>query len=605
MFFPSPGTPLRLVVRLAFAILLGARVLAADFEVRSFGASGDGKALDTDAINKAIDAAAASGGGTVRFSAGSYLSFSIRLKSNITLHLDPGATLVAATPAAGFGGYDAPEPNEWGDRPLPYQDFGHSHWHNSLIWGENLVNVSITGSGLIDGTKGLARNAGGGGGGRGRGGQGQGANAGATTSAAPATAPAPASPGPAGGGDGNKAIALKNCRNVIIRDISILMGGHFALLATGVDNLTLDNIKVDTNRDGFDIDACRHVRVSNCSVNAPHDDAIVLKSSYALGEARPCENITITNCQVTGFDPGTFLDGTYKRTMERAPDRDGPTGRIKFGTESNGGFKNITISNCVFDRSRGIALETVDGGPIEDITITNITMRDVSNAPIFLRLGARQRGPDGMPISTMRRINISNIVVSDADPRYPSIIAGLPGHPIEDVRLSNIRIVSKGGLTMDQISKQPPELANNFFQRAGGRGGPNGTGGGANAGGAPATPAAPVAGAPGTPRDPYDVPEREDYYPEPSMFGLLPAYGLFVRHATNVVVERFEVSFAKADERPAIVLMDVAGIEFDRIKAQRAPAVPLFVLRDVKIFSARSVTGLPDTVRAVAGNETL
>ena len=163
--------------------------------------------------------------------------------------------------------------------------------------------------------------------------------------------------------------SLKLCRNVVIKDITLYMGGHFALLATGVDNLTIDNVKVDTNRDGFDIDLCRNVRISNCSVNSPQDDGIVLKSSYALGFARPTENVTITNCQLSGYDPGTFLDGTFKRTLERAPDRDGPTGRIKFGTESNGGFRNISISNCVFDRSRGIAIETVDGGPVEDVEI--------------------------------------------------------------------------------------------------------------------------------------------------------------------------------------------------------------------------------------------
>ena len=137
---------------LAVSITLAlARALAADFDVRAHGATGDGQTLDTAAINRAIDAASAAGGGTVRFPAGTYLSFSVRLKSNLTLHLDAGATLLAATPSAELGGYDSPEPNEWGDR-LQYQDFGHSHWHNSLIWGENLENVSITGPGRIDGT---------------------------------------------------------------------------------------------------------------------------------------------------------------------------------------------------------------------------------------------------------------------------------------------------------------------------------------------------------------------------------------------------------------------------------------------------------------------
>src|SRR4029079_1926271 len=139
-------------------------------------------------------------------------------------------------------------------------------------------------------------------------------------------------------GLGTKAIALKLSRNITLRDFTIFQGGHFALLATGVENLTIDNLKVDTNRDGFDIDACRNVRISNSYVNSPNDDAIVLKTSYALGEAKATEDVTITNCHVSGFDIGTMLDGTYKTTQRNAPDRDGATGRIKLGTESNGAF---------------------------------------------------------------------------------------------------------------------------------------------------------------------------------------------------------------------------------------------------------------------------
>src|SRR5439155_17250705 len=240
------------------------------------------------------------------------------------------------------------------------------------------------------------------------------------------------------------------------RDFSILNGGHFALLATGVDNLTIDNLKVDTNRDGLDIDSCRNVRISNCSVNSPNDDAIVLKSSYALGFARATENVTITNCLVSGYDIGSLLDATYKRNVTAAPDRDGRTGRIKLGTESNGGFKNIAISNIVFDHCRGLALETVDGGLLEDVTISNITMRDVMNSPIFLRLGRRMRGPEGMPVGQLRRVNISNIIAYNADPRYPSIIAGIPQHDVEAVTLNDIRIVYRGGGKKELADIEPP-----------------------------------------------------------------------------------------------------------------------------------------------------
>src|SRR6266404_5146953 len=288
-----------------------------------------------------------------------------------------GATRIAASPADGVR-YDPAEPNEW----EAYQDFGHSHWHNSLIWGENLSNVSILGPGMIWG-KGLVR-----GGSQSRTQQQNDAlnSARASEPKTPFGYPNPRDAVEAGWG--NKSISLKLCRNVIIRDVTILHGGHFAILATGVDNLTIDNLKIDTNRDGIDIDACRNVRISNCTVNSPFDDGICPKSSFALGYARATENVTITNCQVSGYDEGTLLDGTFKRDYNRYSANSGPTGRIKFGTESNGGFKNTTISNCVFEYCRGLALESVDGALLEDVTISNITMRDIANCPFFLRLGS-------------------------------------------------------------------------------------------------------------------------------------------------------------------------------------------------------------------------
>jgi hypothetical protein len=489
-----------------------------EFDVRAFGAKGDGTTIDSDAINRAIDAAVAAGGGTVRLPAGVYASHSIRLKSHVGLHLDQGAVLLAADTGGGRG-YD---PAEAGPGNA-FQDFGHSHWHNSLIWGENIEDVSITGPGRIDG-KGLSR---------GLGGRAEDVN----------TRP----------GQANKAIALKRSRNVLLRDFTIHRGGHMSILATSVDNLTIDNLTIDTNRDGIDVDACRNVRISNTMVNTPNDDAIVLKSSYALGEARATENVAITNSIVSGFDVGTVLDGTYGRTTTAAPDRDGPTGRIKLGTESNGAFRNITISNVVFHRSRGLALETVDGATLEDVTVSNVTMREVSNAPIFLRLASRMRGPAGTPVGALRRISISNVTVYDADPRYPSMIVGVPGHQIEDVRLTNIRVYSRGGLSLETAAAQPAELVNNFFRPPGGN----------------------------PPRDPYAVPERETMYPEPSLFGVLPAYGFYVRHANGIRMDGVDVGFMTPDTRPAIVLDDVRDVELHRVRAQKAPNVPTVVLRDV------------------------
>ena len=250
------------------------------YNIRDFGARGDGVTLDTGAINAAIEAAAKAGGGTIRVPAGTYLCLSIHLQSNIRLHLDAGATIEAAT-GTPERGYDAPKANDFKE----YQDYGHSHFRNSLIWGENLENVTIDGPGEING-KGLRH-----------------------------------SNGPKDVGTANKAIALKLCRNVTMKDFTMRRGGWFAILATGVDNLTIDNLKIDTNRDGMDIDCCRNVRISNCSVNAPGDDAICLKSSYALNEARATENVTISNCLVSGYKVDTMLNGKRLYDYQEKPGR--------------------------------------------------------------------------------------------------------------------------------------------------------------------------------------------------------------------------------------------------------------------------------------------
>lgn len=474
------------------------------YNVRDFGAKGDSASIDTEAINKAIDAATADGGGTVYFPAGEYLSFSIHLKSNITLFLDNGAYLIGADPEKGQGGYDAPEPNATD----MYQDFGHSHWHNSLIWGENVENIAIVGHGWIIGN-GLTRS------------------------------------GRINTGLGNKAIALKLCRNVILKDFTILRGGHFCLLATGVDNMTIDNVKLDTNRDGFDIDCCRHVHISNCSVNSPFDDAIVMKSSYGLGFARMTEDVTITNCSVSGFDIGTFLDGTYqKKYYDRVPDRGVVTGRIKFGTESNGGFRNITISNCTFEFCRGLALETVDGGILEDISVTNVTMRDIMGAPFFMRLGARMRGPEGIPVGKLRRVNISNLVIYASNPDYASLFLGMPGYDIEDVRLSNITLLLKGGAPKEQAD--------------------------------------------------LVVPEKDKSYPDPQEFGKIPAYGFYIRHVKNLEMSNIEMKLENEDFRPPIILEDVKGATFNNIKAPHAKDVPTFILKNVTDFKTVQCGIIPD-----------
>lgn len=477
------------------------------YDIRTFGATGDGKALDSPAINKAIEAAAADGGGTIWVPAGTYRCYSIHLKSKVDLYLAPGSTILAADAPVEGEGYDLAESNQpWEN----YQDFGHNHWHNSLIWGEGVNGVSILGPGLIWG-KGLSRGWG-------------------------------AGPKAEQPGVGNKAIGLKNCRNVVLRDFSILHGGHFGVLATGVDNLTVDNLKIDTNRDGIDVDCCQNVRISNCSVNSPWDDGICLKSSFALGYARPTEMVTISNCLVAGgYQEGTLLDGTRKPFPEDA--KVPRTGRIKFGTESNGGFKNITISNCTFENCSGLAIESVDGGVIEDVCISNVTMRDIISAPIFVRLGARMRGPAAVPVGTIRRVAISNVSCLNTRGGISSIVAGIPEHRIEDVKLSDITIVHPGGGTRADASLQ--------------------------------------------------LAEEEKKYPEPNMFGTTPSHGFFLRHVKGIEMSGVKIDSETRDERPAFLLDDVQDADFRFIKLP-AQGTPTFVLHEVANFSAFRCQAVPD-----------
>jgi polygalacturonase len=160
---------------------------------------------------------------------------------------------------------------------------------------------------------------------------------------------------------------------VIVRDIAILAAGHFAVLATGVDNLTLEALKIDTNRDGINVDCCRNVRISGCSVNSPWDDGICLKSSFALGEQRATENVAINDCYVTGgFALGTMLN----RTFRRANANDGqPTGRIKCGTESSGGFQSNDRTNTqtLWDAEKTHAEKTATIGTAS-LTMANLAL---------------------------------------------------------------------------------------------------------------------------------------------------------------------------------------------------------------------------------------
>ncbi len=458
--------------RLLFSMLLALCVLGVQaavtgaYDVRDFGAKGDGKALDHMAINQAIEAATKDGGGQVVLTAGTYLCGSIRLKSNVDLHLMAGAKILAAP--AEMKAYD--ESEVFGGPE--YQDGGHTYFHNSLIWAEGQQNISITGHGMIDG-EGLTKHD------TEKAGNVQGGSI----------------------GTGDKAIALKLCRNVTIRDITIYRGGHFAIITTGCDIGTIDNVTIDTNRDGIDIDCCKYFTVSNTKVNTPNDDAIVLKSSYALKRPVLCEHILITNCVVTGYKLGTFLSGEY------IPEKvNWVCGRIKLGTESNGGYRNITISNCTCMWSSGLAFEEVDQGRMENITVSNISLSHVHHYPIYITTGCRNRGPKEVTrMSSARDIYINNVIADDCDSLAGIIITGMEGEPIRNVLLSNIRIQYRGG-------------------------------------GKKVT-------------TPYR--EQGTNYPEPRWAGPTPAYGLFARHVDGLHLQNVNFELLRPDERSDVIFEDV------------------------------------------------
>ena len=450
-----------------------------DYNVRSFGAVGDGKSLDSPAINTAIESAFANGGGKIIVPAGIYLCGSIHLKSNIELHLLPGAIIKAAP--ASMKVYD--ESESFGGFP-EYQDGGHTYFHNSLIWAEGQDNISITGRGMIDGeglTKKDTENAG----------NVQGGSI----------------------GTGDKAIALKLCTNILIRDITIFRGGHFAIIITGCEKGTIDNVTIDTNRDGIDIDCCKYLTVTNTKVNTPNDDGIVLKSSYSLKKPVPCENILINNCIVTGYKLGTFLDGTY------IPEKvNWVCGRIKLGTESNGGYRNIAISNCTMMYSSGLAFEEVDQGRMENIAVSNITMNHVHHYPIYITTGCRNRGPKEVTSPSYGGdIMISNVIADDADSLAGIIVTGMKEEPLRNIRLHNIQIRYRGGGTSDLSKKEYREQGTN--------------------------------------------------YPEPRWAGPTPAYGLYARHVDGLTVRGLYLETIRPDYRHVVILDDVKNADIQDLTA--------------------------------------
>jgi len=655
---PAQSTPANPPTAIRIATGSGIHALPAPkgpmFDITAFGAVSNGSALaNQKAINAAIDAAAKAGGGTVVIPAGTFKTYSIRLRSNVGIHFaSKDSILRAAVQGTGEhqdgGFYDAPEENLFAG----LEDSGHAHWANSLIYGIGVHNVMISGPGLIDGSyidsSGFTVNV--------------------LSGGDPREVTLRTASGVPGGA--NKAVALKDAGNIAFRDFRIRNGGHFAILGTAVDRWTVDNIIVDTNRDAFDIDTCQNLTVRNSVFNSLNDDALVLKGSFGIGKYLTSKNILFEHDTVSGYDAGSVLDQVYSTNKLVASDRDGPTGRVKFGTEGTSGLDTVTIRDMIFDRSRGFALESVDGAELANILFTDVHMKHISSSPIFIVLGDRGRAPVtgissseevspsnnvrlndagwilpnivgvygsyppvryipsydksspvpvggashpftivnqaaptklnpasikptdpryanavGQGFAKIHNIVIRNVTVEDADPRYPIIINGLVDHPIENVSLSHINVEYRGGLTMQDAvdqrqinqsysytayqaapaTQQLSWLVNTFFSKyeallpriGWDPAANNGAGAWAN--------------------DPYNVPEMPREYPEPSMLGILPAYGIYARHVNALALSGVAVNYRAVDARPAIVLDDVSHSKFIALDVKSAPGTPAIV----------------------------
>ncbi len=311
------------------------------FNVRKFGAAGDGKAKDTKPIQAAINACHRAGGGTVYLPPGDFLSGSLHLKGGVRLHLDHGATLRASTDRADFDPYETLGFKNAADRET-------SFFHSALIWAEDVERVAITGTGTIHGNR------------KARG--------------------------------GPKPIALKRCKFVTVSGVTIRDSPNYCISLLGTDYVAIDGVTIlNGYSDGIDPDCCRHVRISNCHIES-WDDAIVPKTSFSLGQRRSTENVTVTNCVLAtncnAFKLGTESGGDFRNiavsncTMFSRSTSRPPISGISLLSADGSTIEGVTVNNVtmtdvrcpVFLRlgNRGRDMEKPVPGSVRDVVISNV-----------------------------------------------------------------------------------------------------------------------------------------------------------------------------------------------------------------------------------------
>ena len=450
------------------------KTLAKVVNIKDFGAIGDGVALETAAIQNAIDACHDAGGGVVRLPAGDFQIGTIVLKSNVTLSFDYGGNLLGSTDASDYKTDGLDNPREGGP--------------HCLIYANSATNVAIEGLGVIDG-RGTAENF-----------------------------PRDRSAGK-NRGLRPRLLRMVNCDGVKFSGVTWKRPAFWGLHLIDCKNVHFDSVTIrfrnnNFNNDGLDLDGCENVLIENCDIDSG-DDAICLKSSK-----NPCRNIVVRGCKVSSN-----------------------TAALKFGTSSRGGFIDVNVTNCYFYECPmgAIKLQSVDGGQLENVDISRITMKDVG-CPIFIRLGDRgstfsKTNREKPLVGTLKNVRISDVVaevtiedrekatravyknlkvnnapgITDKEKSKagPIMITGIPGHFVENITLENVTISFPGHGTTEDAARS--------------------------------------------------VAEDVDRYPEQFFFGVLPAWGAYIRHAKNVEFNNVNLTTRSPDQRENIVSDDVEG----------------------------------------------
>lgn len=438
--------------------------------------------LLTKAFQSAIDAL--NYGDTLVLPKGEFVLSTVYLKSGITIKLESGCVILGSQ---NFADYDA---DEKVDYPL-YQDASHSFFHCSLFVGEDLSDIAIVGEGVIDmrsvwdekNVRNMARR-------------------------------------------GAKCIALKNCKNVTLKDFSVKNCTDLAVYLAGCEDAYISGLKVKTYIDGISPDNCKRISIRDCFLEAG-DDGIVFKSSYTLNRLDFCKDITVENCSVKSR-----------------------CNAIKFGTETNGGFYDISIKNVDISDTRlaGIAVESVDGATVKNLTFRDIKMTNVCT-PFFIHLGKRLRGPAGLKIGKISDILFENVVAEGEYKEY-EIMPWNYDSFIKNDRIQYPWAIGKAENFNGendknaawQITSNCCGLKGNDLERITFRNVSLRLWGGAN-----------------TVNN--RVSEDAQDYPEIYVYGAdLPAKAIYFRHINGLTIDNFSVTTINADVRENFVFDDVKNL---------------------------------------------